>query len=265
MTVPTLPVHLPCSAVPFLCHRACRPSPRCQPLSLYYLAVYSVHAARLYYAADVCGAVRGVCCAGEWFLCLHRLACTCACAWTFGPMPCIPCHTSDVATVPSRICTTLLAARIRLFSMLRSSHTQMPLVHGHRTPRIPQATGRPTLSASSLPISPFPPAPSVLARYFNGVPPKNLLPYTTRVASGVRCVHSAWPPLSVGHGPEHLNSPANTYYQARPVITMTSSLVTTHWGRVPSVHRVYYPVLAWPINLQAYAMPSVPVPPITLI
>ena len=25
----------------------------------------------------------------------------------------------------------------------------------------------------------------------------------------------------VDHGPEHLNSPANTYYQARPVITMT--------------------------------------------
>ena len=36
------------------------------------------------------------------------------------------------------------------------------------------------------------------------------------------------------------------------------------WGRVPSVHRIYYPVLAWPINLQAYAMPSVPVPPIIL-
>ena len=46
-----------------------------------------------------------------------------------------------------------------------------------------------------------------------------------------------------GPWPEHLNSPANTYYQARPVITMTSSLVTTHWGRVPSVHRIYYPVL----------------------
>ena len=30
------------------------------------------------------------------------------------------------------------------------------------------------------------------------------------------CVHSAWPPLSVGHGPEHLNSPANTYYQSPP-------------------------------------------------
>ena len=48
---------------------------------------------------------------------------------------------------------------------------------------------------------PSPPAPSVLARCFNGVPSKNLLPYTTRVASGVRCVHSAWPPLSVDHGP----------------------------------------------------------------
>ena len=68
-----------------------------------------------------------------------------------------------------------------------------------------------------------------------------------------------------GPWPEHLNSPANTYYQARPVITMTSSLVTTHWGRVPSVHRIYYPVLAWPIQFRAYAMPSVPVPPITLL
>ena len=33
--------------------------------------------------------------------------------------------------------------------------------------------------------------------------------------------------------------------------------------RVPSAHRAHYPVLAWPINLLAYAMPSVPVPPIT--
>ena len=41
--------------------------------------------------------------------------------------------------------------------------------------------------------------------------------------------------------------------------------VTMIRGRVPSVHRVYYPVLAWPINLQAYAMPSVPVPPIILL
>ena len=53
------------------------------------------------------------------------------------------------------------------------------------------------------------------------VPSKNLLPHATRVASGVRCVHSAWPPLSADHGPVHLNSPANTYYQTRPVITMT--------------------------------------------
>ena len=42
---------------------------------------------------------------------------------------------------------------------------------------------------------------------------------------------------------------------------MTASLLTTHWGRVPSVHRIYYPALAWPIKLLAYAMPSVPVPP----
>ena len=68
-----------------------------------------------------------------------------------------------------------------------------------------------------------------------------------------------------GPWPEHLNSPANTYYQTRPVMTMTSSLVTTHWGRVPSVHRTCYPALAWPIKLLAYAMPSVPVPPIMLL
>ena len=46
---------------------------------------------------------------------------------------------------------------------------------------------------------------------------------------------------------------------------MTSSLVTTHWGRVPSVHRTYYPALAWLIQFRAYAMPSVPVPPIILL
>ena len=60
-----------------------------------------------------------------------------------------------------------------------------------------------------------------IARYFNGVPSKNLPPYITRVASGVRCVHSAWPSLSVDHSPVHLNSSANTYYQTRPVISMT--------------------------------------------
>ena len=37
------------------------------------------------------------------------------------------------------------------------------------------------------------------------------------------------------------------------------------WGRVPSVHRACNPVLAWPIKLLAYAMPSVPVPLITLL
>ena len=36
-----------------------------------------------------------------------------------------------------------------------------------------------------------------------------------------------------------------------------------HAGRVPSVHGTCYPVLAWSIQLRAYAMPSVPVPPIT--
>ena len=57
-------------------------------------------------------------------------------------------------------------------------------------------------------------------------------------------------------------------YQAGPsganeaVGNVLSSLVTTHWGRVPLVHGMYYPVLAWSIQLLAYAMPSVPVPPI---
>ena len=48
-------------------------------------------------------------------------------------------------------------------------------------------------------------------------------------------------------------------------MAMTSSLVTTHWGRVPSVHDMYYPASAWLIQLRAYAMPSVPVPPIMLL
>ena len=42
-----------------------------------------------------------------------------------------------------------------------------------------------------------------------------------------------WPPV-------HLNSPVNTYYrgEARPVITFAPSLLTRHWGRVPSVHGI---------------------------
>ena len=46
---------------------------------------------------------------------------------------------------------------------------------------------------------------------------------------------------------------------------MTSSLVTTRWGRVPSAHGTCYPALAWLIQFRACAMPSVPVPPITLL
>ena len=53
--------------------------------------------------------------------------------------------------------------------------------------------------------------------------------------------------------------------RARPVMTFAPYMGDGHWGRVPSVHafRMCYPALAWPINLQAYAMPSVPVPPTT--
>ena len=59
-----------------------------------------------------------------------------------------------------------------------------------------------------------------------------------------------------------LNGLVNAHYQARPVMTMTSSLMTTRGGRVPSVHGPRYPASAWLIQLRAYAMPSVPVPPI---
>ena len=55
----------------------------------------------------------------------------------------------------------------------------------------------------------------------------------------------AWPLLSVDHGPAHLNSPANTYYQTRPVITMTSSGDDTlgqgsfgTWHILPSISMV---------------------------
>ena len=120
-----------------------------------------------------------------------------------------PCRAIPASLLHYRSCV------LTLIHMYEPPH-ERPHVHSHRTPRIPQATGRPTLSPPLSLFLPSPPAPSVLARYFNGVPSKNLLPYTTRVASGVRCVHSAWPPLSVGHGPEHLNSPANTYYQSPP-------------------------------------------------
>ena len=76
----------------------------------------------------------------------------------------------------------------------------------------------------------------------------------------------AWPPSPVDHGPEHLNSPANTYYQARPVITFAPFMGDVTLGQgSKSVHGTYYPVLAWSIQLLAYAMPSVPVPPITLL
>ena len=70
----------------------------------------------------------------------------------------------------------------------------------------------------------------------------------------------AWPLSSVDHGPAHPNSPANTYCQTRPVTTMTASLLTTRWGRVPSVRRMCYPARAWPIKLLACAVPSFPCP-----
>ena len=73
------------------------------------------------------------------------------------------------------------------------------------------------------------------------------------------------------HGPERtqiaLNSPANTYYQARPVITIAlmpdSTLGQGTFGI--DMAYTYYPVSAWSFQLRAYAMPSVPVPPITLL
>ena len=146
-------------------------------------------------------------------LCLHRCLCMCLCLCLLLRLCVTPCHT-PLRAIPAsplhhRSCV------LTLIHMYEPPH-ERPHVHSHRTPRIPQATGRPTLSPPLSLFLPSPPAPSVLARYFNGVPSKNLLPCTTRVASGVRCVHSAWPPLSVGHGPEHLNSPANTYYQSPP-------------------------------------------------
>ena len=55
------------------------------------------------------------------------------------------------------------------------------------------------------------------------------------------------------------------------VCTLSCTLVMCwpkqgHYHRVPSVHGTCYPVLAWSIQLLAYAMPSVPVPPmITLL
>ena len=66
-----------------------------------------------------------------------------------------------------------------------------------------------------------------------------------------------------GPWPEHLNSPANTYYQTRPVITMTSSDDDTlghgsfgTWDILPSTRR-------WTQTerFHANAMPSVPVLP----
>ena len=131
-------------------------------------------------------------------LCLHRCLCMCLCLCLLLRLCVIPCHT-PLRAIPA----SLLHYRScvpTLIHMYEPPH-ERPHVHSHRTPRMPQATGRPTLSPPLSLFLPSPPAPSVLARYFNGVPSKNLLPCATRVASGVRCVHSACPPLSVDHGP----------------------------------------------------------------
>ena len=57
----------------------------------------------------------------------------------------------------------------------------------------------------------------------------------------------------------------NVTYMLNTVCSANVRMATRHWGRVPSVHGMYYPASAWLIQLRAYAMPSVPVPPITLL
>ena len=74
-----------------------------------------------------------------------------------------------------------------------------------------------------------------------------------------------WPLLPVDHGPEHLNSPANTYYQSP-----SSDDNSTLFGDATLVQGSFgtwyiLPSTSWTIQLLAYAMPSVPVPPITLM
>ena len=160
------------------------------------------------------------------------LGCEGACGWASVP---VPVHVPVPVPVTAPMCHTMpysstgnSSFTIALSLLCANPHSHVRATTREATrPQPPDSEDTPGYWAadslsSSLPVSPFPPAPSVFARYFNGVPSKNLLPYVTRVASGVRCVHSAWPPLSVDHtGPVHLNSPANTYYQTRPVITMT--------------------------------------------
>ena len=43
------------------------------------------------------------------------------------------------------------------------------------------------------------------------------------------------------------------------------SCVEALYHTIPSVHGIYYPAPAWLIRLRAYAMPSVPVPPVILL
>ena len=104
---------------------------------------------------------------------LHRCLCMCLCLCLL-LRPCVmPRHAP-----PRAIPASLLRCRScvpTLIHMHEPPH-ERPHVHSHRTPRTPQAAGRPTLSPSLSLFLPFPPAPSVLARHFNGVPSENLLP-----------------------------------------------------------------------------------------
>ena len=68
-------------------------------------------------------------------------------------------------------------------------------------------------------------------------------------------------------GIRHRHLPYHMFYHTIPYHQHHTipSLVTRHWCRVPSVHGIYYPASAWLIQLRAYAMPSVPVPPNILL
>ena len=148
---------------------------------------------------------------------------------------CTPC-----ACVCISVCVCVCASA--------SAHCRLQPQHerqrqpGHGDPRTPQAFGRAPFSLSfslalslslalSFPLSLFHPslAPCISPALLPSAPlqshftrPNEVRPHKVNLGLPVAFVVStarAWPLSSVNHGPARLNSPANTYYQTRPVIT----------------------------------------------
>ena len=212
------------------------------------------------------------------YLQLHHCNAAPACVCAVCVCVCVCALCVHVYSMCLRLYQCLCLCFSKVYCRLQPRHERQHQP-GHEDPWTPQAIGRPPSSLSlslslslylalSFPLSLFHPslAPCISPILLPSAPlqshftrPNEVWPHKVNlglpVAFAVSTAH-AWPLSSVDHGPAHVNSLANTYYQTRPVITMTPSLVTTHWDRVPSVHRTCYPASAWLIQFRAYAMPS---------